>query len=66
MILIFNEILECKFWGLNKDLAKNINKRQKEEYLDNIDNYNDSDVLYMEEMKEGEKENQNDDNPFEI
>ena len=51
MILIFNEILECKFWGLNENFAKNINERQKEEYLDdNIEKENDSN---MEEMKEG-------------
>ena len=30
-MLIFNEILECKFWGLNKDLNKNINLRQNTE-----------------------------------
>jgi hypothetical protein len=31
LMLIFNEILECKFWGLNSNLKKNINKRQEEE-----------------------------------
>ena len=28
LMLIFNEILECKFWDLDKNLKKNINKRQ--------------------------------------
>ena len=66
MILIFNEILECKFWGLNENLVKNINKRQHEEYLDDIsERHNDSSTLLMEEMKEEVKENQNDDEPFE-
>ena len=27
-MLIFNEILECKFWGLDKGLKRNINKRK--------------------------------------
>ena len=31
LMLIFNEILECKFWGLDTNLKKNINKRQEEE-----------------------------------
>ena len=32
-MLIFNEILECNFWGLNKGLKRNINKR-KDKYID--------------------------------
>ena len=35
-MFIFNEILECNFWGLNKDLKKNINKRQFSEIKENI------------------------------
>lgn len=31
-MLIFNEILELKFWGLNTNLISNINKRQKKDY----------------------------------
>lgn len=31
LMLIFNEILECKFWGLDINLKKNINKRQDDE-----------------------------------
>ena len=31
LMLIFNEILECKFWGLDRNLKKNINKRQDDE-----------------------------------
>ena len=39
LMLIFNEILECKFWGLNKNLKKNIYERQSKEinlYLSQI------------------------------
>ena len=32
LMLIFNEILELKFWGLNTNLISNINKRQKKDY----------------------------------
>ena len=32
LMLVFNEILECKFWGLNVNLKRNINKRQSEDY----------------------------------
>ena len=38
-MLIFNEILECNFWGLNKDLKKNINLRYKAENIDNSKDY---------------------------
>ena len=31
-MLIFNEILELKFWGLNTNLISNINKRQQKDY----------------------------------
>ena len=31
-MLIFNEILECNFFGLNKDLKRNINIRQDIDY----------------------------------
>ena len=33
LMLIFNEILECKFLGLNENLIKNINKRQNNDYI---------------------------------
>ena len=33
-MLIFNEILELKFWGLNTNLSININVRQKIDYID--------------------------------
>ena len=36
-MLIFNEILECNFWGLNKDLKKNINKRNDLEIQEKLD-----------------------------
>ena len=31
LMLIFNEILECNFWGLNRNLKINIEKRQKKD-----------------------------------
>ena len=34
LMLIFNEILECKFLGMNYNTIKNINKRQNNDYLD--------------------------------
>ena len=42
MILIFLEIIELNFWGLNKNLKKNIESRAlKESSLDINDYYND-------------------------
>ena len=38
LMLIFNELLECKFFGLDENLIKNINKRQKEDYLTSLEN----------------------------
>ena len=40
-MLIFNEILECNFWGLNKDLKKNINKRNDLEIQEKLDFFED-------------------------
>ena len=39
LMLIFNELLECKFCGLGANLEKNIIKRQKEDYLTSFRNY---------------------------
>ena len=49
-MLIFNEILECNFWGLNKGLKNNINIRQGNDYrmMESIDNENDDDDKYDE------------------
>ena len=33
-MLIFNEILECNFFGLSYNIKKNIIKRQKNDYLE--------------------------------
>ena len=35
LMLIFNEILECNFWGLNTNLKRNIDMRQSEDYSNN-------------------------------
>ena len=42
-MLIFNEILECNFLGLNKDLKRNINKRQDIDYDNKLLDENTSD-----------------------
>ena len=39
-MLIFNEILECKFLGMNYNTIKNINKRQYNDYLDGQKDFN--------------------------
>ena len=39
LMLIFNELLECKFCGLDANLVKNIIKRQKKEYLSSFHEY---------------------------
>ena len=69
-MLIFNEILECNFWGLNKDLKRNINKRQDNDYdknlLERITNDTDSNFSrdsgnerIISRGSEGEMEEQN-------
>ena len=40
LMLIFNELLECKFCGLDANLVKNIIKRQEKEYLKSFHKYN--------------------------
>ena len=54
LMLVFNEFLECKFFGLNVNLQRNINKRQKEDYSKG------KRELYMqlEDEKEQEQEQQ--------
>ena len=47
LMLIFNEILECNFWKLNINLKKNINTRQRKDYLlENELNSEDEDYSY--------------------
>ena len=56
LMLIFNEILECKFWGLDKNLKKNINKRQDKEIKIGL-----SDIKNSSSMDEDvDEENDND------
>jgi hypothetical protein len=40
LMLIFNEILECKFLGMNYNTVKNINTRQNNDYLDGQKDFN--------------------------
>jgi hypothetical protein len=55
-MLVFNEFLECKFWGLNVNLQRNINKRQNEDYRKG------KRELYMQLQDEKEQEQQKNDN----
>ena len=48
LVLIFNEILECKFWGLDKNLKKNISKRQDNELKINLPVLNTEEDYYTE------------------
>ena len=41
LMLIFNELLECDFWGLNENIVVNINKRQHIDYITSNENNND-------------------------
>ena len=53
-MLIFNEILECKFWGLNTNLKKNINKRQIDDIMISLAEINTiSSVMTVTEDKRG-------------
>ena len=56
LMLVFNEFLECKFWGLNVNLQRNINKRQNEDYRKG------KRELYMQLQDEKEQEQQKNDN----
>ena len=69
LMLVFNEILECKFLGLNTNLKRNINKRQNDDYRKGKRELN----IEIEDEKEQEKdendkdnENENDNNLSEV
>ena len=51
LMLIFNEILECKFWGLDTNLKKNINNRQDLEITISDSKLNSNSSLNEEEAK---------------
>ena len=51
LMLIFNEILECKFWGLDTNLKKNINNRQDLEIIISDSKLNSNSSLNEEEAK---------------
>lgn len=58
LMLIFNEILECNFWGLNSNLKINIDLRQKDDCLYNIneilskrDSKSDEDTILDEDYR---------------
>ena len=55
LMLIFNEILECNFWGLNTNLKVNINHRQ-------IEDKNAGRLSINSDYKLGEEENDEDSN----
>jgi hypothetical protein len=60
MMLIFNEILECNFWGINKNLEKHINERQKKDYLLEFQNSN----SFPKDANSDEDGRSSDDAPF--
>ena len=59
LMLIFNEILECKFFGLNVNLIKNINQRQNTDYIIGTKEMNNQ--LNYEKDIENNEENEVDD-----
>ena len=66
-MLVFNEILECKFLGLNTNLKRNINKRQNDDYRKgkrelNIQIEDEKEQEKDENDKDNENENENDNN----
>ena len=54
LMSIFNEILECKFFGLDYNLIKNINERQKKDYKQG-----DIDLHLQKEDENEEEKNRN-------
>ena len=58
MMLIFNEILECNFFGLNINLEKHINERQRKDYLLNLEQDN------IIAMKDCSDDGRSEDTPF--
>ena len=62
LMLIFNEILECKFFGLDRNLTKNINLRQNVDYLNGKREMS-MQIDYDKEI-ENDEENEVDDNEY--
>jgi len=55
LMIIFNEILECKFWGLDINLKKNINKRQDNEIKFGLIDFNsNSNIVFDNDFKNSE------------
>lgn len=52
LMLIFNEVLECKFWGLNTNLKNNINKRQINDIMISLSEVKTNSSITDEEVKE--------------
>ena len=62
LMLMFNEMLECNFWGLNKDLTKHIIQRQDFEKTDDIERLTaESDCeSELEDVRKSENESRSD------
>ena len=64
LMLIFNEILECKFLGMDYNTIKNINKRQNNDYLNGQKDFNsglkngDFEINENEEVDDNESKNE--------
>ena len=47
--LVYNEIIVIPYWGLDINIRKNIEKRKKQKFLDDLANEREEDDLYVNE-----------------
>ncbi len=67
LMLVFNEILECKFLGLNTNLKRNINKRQNDDYRKGKRELNiEIEDEKEQEKDEGDKDNENENDNYNL
>ena len=52
LMLVFNELLELKFWKLNENFVVNIDKRQQMDYLSSTEKINDQMEMSLKDNKE--------------
>ena len=64
LMSIFNEILECKFLGLDYNLIKNINERQNKDYTKGQKEFN-MEIRDLEEQDRHSDSSLNDDDGYE-
>ena len=56
LMLVFNELLELKFWKLNENFVVNIDKRQQMDYLSSTEKINDQMEMSLKDNKEDSTE----------